>query len=477
MEAVSQFRPAAKDANKAVVHFLNRAGFGPRPGQISRVVNKGLGRYLEEQLNPRPDPPLAAQLLRFKSLKYSVATLLDIYHGRRAFGRGMPLVVEELQTAKVVRAIEAQNQLEEVLVDFWFNHFNVNLQHQFVRQSIIPYERDAIRPHVFGKFADLLRATARHPAMLFYLDNYLSRRNSTTNGKVARGLNENYGRELLELHTLGVDGGYTQEDVIAAARCFTGWSIDDLKTKGRFVFRPADHDEGPKRVFGLEVPAGGGVEDGDRVLTYLAAHPATARFVCFKLARRFVADDPPPSLVDTCARTFIETGGDLRSVTRTLFTSAEFRAAADQPRYRTPFLYLVAALRATGARVESAEPGLIWHLDKMGMRPYFCTPPTGWSDRGRDWQSSAHVYRLNFALDLANDTIRGVQVRLAPRLAAARYDAGSSVSIAAFFNREVFGGGLSERTMGAAKGLTKGHPGTVAKVAGLILSSPEMQSN
>lgn len=476
MEASSQFGAAAKDTNKAVVHLLNRAGFGPRPGQIRLILDKGLGRYLEEQLNPRADPPLAAQLLRFKSLRYSVATLLDIYHGRRAFVRGMSLVVEELQTAKVVRAIEGQNQLEEVLVDFWFNHFNVNLQHQFVRQSIIPYERDAIRPFVFGKFADLLRATARHPAMLFYLDNYLSRKNSTANGTVIRGLNENYGRELLELHTLGVDGGYSQSDVVDAARCFTGWSIDDLKSKGRFVFRAADHDQGPKRVFGLEIPAGGGVEDGERVLTYLATHPATARFVCFKLARRFVADDPPLSLVDACARKFVETGGDLRSVTRTLFTSAEFQAAADQPKYRTPFQYLAAALRATGARVESAEPGLTWHLDKMGMRPYFCTPPTGWSDRGRDWQSSAHVYRLNFALDLANDTIRGVQVRLSARLAGARYDPGSSASIAAFFNREVFGGGLSERTLEAVKGLTKDHPGTVAKVAGLILSSPEMQS-
>lgn len=458
-----------------IVHFLNRAGFGPRPGQIKAVAAKGMDRYLAEQLAPRPDPGLGDALARFEVLHYTIAQVLDIYHGRTIFGRGMPDVMEQFQSAKVVRAVTAESQLQEALVDFWFNHLNVNLQHQFVRQSILSYERDAIRPHVLGKFSDLLRASARHPAMLFYLDNHLSRRNAVVEGKVVRGLNENYGRELMELHTLGVDAGYTQEDVINAARCLTGWTIDDLKSTGRFLFRSADHDSEPKRVFGLDVPGGGGVEDGEKLLSHLSAHPATAHFISRKLAIRFVADNPPEALVTRCAQVFLATSGDLREVTRTLFTSPEFWEAKATPKFRTPFEYVVAALRATSARVESAEPGLSWHFDRMGMRPYFCTPPTGWSDRGRDWQSVAHVYRINFALDLANDTVRGVKVTLPEVIGAAGGDFRDASSITAFFNREIFGGALSAGTTAAAKGVEAGEPATVAKVAGLIMASPEMQ--
>jgi len=460
---------------EAALHLLNRAGFGPRPGSVASVLKKGTQVYLNEQLRPTADPALAAELARFKVLSYSVANILDIYHGRVLFGRGMPEVVEQFQTVKVVRAVMGANQLREALVDFWFNHFNVNLQHKFVRESILPYERDAIRPHVLGRFSDLLASTARHPAMLFYLDNYLSKKNTIIDGKVSRGLNENYGRELLELHTLGVNAGYTQEDVVNAARCFTGWTIDDLKTTGRFAFRAADHDSEPKRVFGLDLPGSGGIEEGAKLLRYLGTHPATARFVSRKLATRFVSDDPPESLVEQCAQTFISTGGDLREVTRTLFSSAEFWASAGTPKLRTPLEYIAGALRATGARVESAEPGLTWHLDHMGMRPYFCTPPTGWSDRGRDWQSSAHVYRLNFALDLGNDTVRGVKVQLPQTIASVGGSARSAASVTAFFNKEIFAGALSRPTLDAALGVEAGIPGTVAKVASLILASPEMQ--
>lgn len=463
------------DGASAAVHLLNRAGFGPRPGLLRAVLAKGPSKYLEEQLNPVPDEPLDADLVRLKSLGYSVTQMLDIYHGRTVFGRGMQDVVENVETAKLVRAVTGRNQLQEALVDFWFNHFNVNLQHQFVRQSVVPYERDAIRPYVLGRFSDLLRATARHPAMLFYLDNHLSKKNTLIAGTVVRGLNENYGRELLELHTLGVNAGYTQSDVIDAARCFTGWTIDDLKTTGRFVFRAGDHDTEPKRIFGLQIPGGGGVEDGEKLLSYLATHAATARFISRKLVMRFVSDDPPRSLVEKCAQAFVATGGDLREVTRALFTSVEFQAAAARPKFKTPFEYVVSALRAMDARVESAEPGLTWHFDHMGMRPYFCTPPTGWSDRGRDWQSSAHVYRINFALDLANDTIRGVRVKLAQVITSMGENPLSASSVAAFLNREIFGGGLSQGTLAATHGLGPEHPGLVPKVAGLILASPEMQ--
>ncbi|MBX7184834.1 MAG: DUF1800 domain-containing protein [Vicinamibacteria bacterium] len=459
----------------AAIHLLNRAGFGPRPGSVQAVMRQGIPAYLSSQLTPAADPALEAELSRFTALSFSITQVLDIYTGRVIFGRGMPDVMEQFQTAKLVRAVMGANQLQEVLVDFWFNHFNVNLQHKFVRESIISYERDAIRPHVLGRFPDLLAATARHPAMLFYLDNYLSKKNTMSDGKVVRGLNENYGRELLELHTLGVSAGYTQAHVVDAARCFTGWTIDDLKTSGRFVFKPADHDPLSKSVFGLELPKGGGIEDGEKLLRYLGTHPATARFVCRKLATRFVSDDPPKSLVDQCAQTFVSTGGDLREVTRTLFTSAEFWAAMATPKLRTPIEYVAASLRATGARVESAEPGLNWHFDRMGMRPYFCTPPTGWSDRGRDWRSSAHVYRLNFALDLANDTVRGVVVRLPQAMGLGAGASPTAASVASFFNREVFGGALSPRTLNAVQGVDGGQPGIVGKAAGLILGSPEMQ--
>ena len=460
----------------AAIHLLNRAGFGPRPGSVRAVLKQGIPAYLNSQLHPVADPALDAELARFKALSFSIKRTLDIYHGRVIFGRGMPDVMEQFQTAKLVRAVMGANQLQEALVDFWFNHFNVNLQHKFVRESIISYERDAIRPHVLGRFSDLVAATARHPSMLFYLDNYLSKKNTVADGQVVRGLNENYGRELLELHTVGVNAGYSQDHVVDAARCFTGWTIDDLKTRGRFIFKPADHDSQAKSVFGLELPKGGGIEDGDKLLRYLGTHPATARFVCHRLATRFVSDDPPKSLVDQCAETFVSTGGDLREVTRTLFTSAEFWAAMEGPKkLRTPVEYVAASLRATGARVESAEPGLNWHLDRMGMRPYFCTPPTGWSDRGRDWQSSAHVYRLNFALDLANDTVKGVAVRLPQAMSVARGSKPTATSVATFFNREVFGGGLSQRTLDAVRGVEGGLPGTVAKAAGLVLGSPEMQ--
>ena len=470
-----------KSDPRTVVHFLNRAGFGPRPGQVKEVVTKGLDGYLTEQLNPTPDPALEPELARVnKHLGYATSEIIDVAYKRIKAHSELGDIVEAYHTRRIIRAIASKNQLEENLADFWYNHFNVNARVAFVRLSVLSYENTAIRPHVLGRFRDLLGATAQHPAMLCYLDNYLSRKDTTVGGVRKIGLNENYGRELMELHTLGVTSGYTQDDVVAAARCFTGWSIDGLRispeqTRGKFVYVAADHDAKPKKVFGLDVPGGGGMEDGEKLLDYLATHPATAKFISTKLARRFVADNPPAALVDRCAATFTSTGGDIRKVMRTLFESPEFWSQETTPQLKTPYGYVVSCLRATGADVESAEPGLTWHLDNMGMQPYLCTPPTGYSDRGADWLSPSYVHRLNFALDLGNDTIQGVKVGLTDTVRRMGGNPGSADSVASFFNREVFGDALSPRTLDAVKVPPSQSPTTLAKVAGLVLASPEMQ--
>ncbi len=221
----------------------------------------------------------------------------------------------------MLRAVYSNRQLEEQLDDFWFNHFNVFADKGADRYLVTEYERDAIRPHVLGKFRDLLEATAKSPAMLFYLDNWQSVGPNAPQprgqgNKAKRGLNENYGRELMELHTLGVDGGYTQKDVTEVARCFTGWTINQPQRGGKFVFNPRLHDNGEKVVLGVTIPAGGGESDGEKVLDILAHHPATAHFISKKLAMRFVADDPPAALVDRMAETFLKTDGDIRQVMR-----------------------------------------------------------------------------------------------------------------------------------------------------------------
>jgi hypothetical protein len=463
----------SKGGPKEAVHLLNRAGFGPRPGQVREVLARGLDAYLDGQLHPVPDPSVDKALQRFKALAFSVADILRV-------GSPFSEVVEAYETAKLIRAVESKNQLQEALVDFWFNHFNVNAKSPLVLISVLPYERDAIRPHVLGKFGDLLKATAYHPAMLAYLDNYISKKDRVVNGKVLPGLNENYGRELLELHTVGVTAGYTQEDVIQAARCFTGWTIDALDEAhivppGRFIFRPEHHDTRAKQVFGLKIAAGGGISDGEKLLDYLAVHPATARFVSRKLVRRFVSDDPPEGLVERCARTFTSTDGDISRVVREIFTSDEFWAPAAARKPKTPLEYVVSALRATGSTVLAAHPGLTWHLDNMGMRPFLCNPPTGYSDRGSDWVSPAYLHRLNFALDLGNGTIQGVVVKLSDVVTHGGADSSAGASVAAFFNREIFGDGLSRRTLETVSGASAGGPSVVAKVAGLVLASPEMQ--
>jgi uncharacterized protein (DUF1800 family) len=312
----------------------------------------------------------------------------------------------------VLRAVYSERQLEEVLTDFWFNHFNVDARKGPDRLMIAEYERDAVRPRVFGRFRDLLEATAKSPAMLFYLDNWMSVDPNIDEGpRRRRGLNENYARELMELHTLGVDGGYTQQDVTEVARCFTGWTIDRPRENGPFRFAPRLHDFGRKVVLGHMIAAGGGESDGERVLDILASHPSTARFIATKLARRFISDTPPPAIVDRAAKRFRDTGGDLRDVVRTILTSREFLSPdAYGAKVKTPFEFVISALRATGADVGDATP-IVRALQQLGMPLYQCQPPTGYKDTAEAWiNTGALVDRMNFAVRLASGRLSGVSI-------------------------------------------------------------------
>jgi len=321
----------------------------------------------------------------------------------------------DLTEGKVYRAILSNRQLEEELVDFWYNHFNVFLDKGADRFLVPTYERDVIRPHVLGSFRDLLEATATSPAMLFYLDNWESvapETNRRPAGKrPTRGLNENYGRELMELHTLGVDGGYTQKDVTEVARCFTGWTIRNPQQGGGFFYNDRVHDKGEKVVLGVTIPAGGGQEDGEKVLDILARHPSTARFISRELAQRFVADDPPPALIDRMAKSFAESDGDLREVMKTMLASKEFfSAGAYRAKVKTPLEVIVSAVRATGAQVDFAAP-LVNQIAQLGEPLYRKIEPTGYSSANAEWVNSASLLgRMNFGLSLAQNKVQGVKV-------------------------------------------------------------------
>lgn len=326
-------------------------------------------------------------------------------------------VQSSLVAGKLMRAVYSERQLEELMTDFWFNHFNVSVQKEADRYYAIPYERDVIRKHAFGKFEDLLVATAQSPAMLFYLDNFqsispdarLPRRRQPQGNRAPRGINENYARELMELHTLGVNGGYTQQDVAEVARCFTGWTIDIRTVGGGFRFVPMLHDNKPKTVLGRKIDAGG-MKDGLAVLSMLAQHPATARFISTKLAQRFVADQPPASLVDAMSATFTRSGGDIREVLRTMFRSREFLSeGAYRAKVKQPFEMLVSAIRALKADV--AQPlALARSLDRLGQPLYRKQEPTGFSSLNAEWvNSAALVERMNLALGLAANRVPGVR--------------------------------------------------------------------
>ncbi len=401
------------------------------------------------------------------------------------------VVATDLTEGKLLRAIYSNRQLQELLVDFWYNHFNVFLNKGADRYLIPTYEREAIRPHVFGKFYDLLLGTAESPAMLFYLDNWQSvgadaaaqRFPRANQKKNKRGLNENYGRELLELHTLGVDGGYTQKDVIEVARCFTGWTIAGPRKGGGFDYNDKMHDKGEKVVLGHVIPAGGGMNDGLKVLAILAHHPSTAHFISLKLAKRFVADDPPPSLVNRMAETFTKTDGDLREVMRTMLASPEFWSqGAYNAKVKTPFEMIVSAVRATNADVTSAFL-LVNQLQKLGEPLYRKIEPTGYSSANAEWVSSAGLLdRMNFALALAHNRVPGVTVDITQwqtlterdpmELARGILDQDPSPQTKAAIEKALKDPDLQNQLAQNAKA---GPPQLPSLIAGLVIGSPEFQ--
>jgi uncharacterized protein (DUF1800 family) len=377
------------------------------------------------------------------------------------------LVAFDLSEGKLYRAILSNRQLEEQMVDFWYNHFNVFLDKGADRYLVPTYEREVIRPHVLGRFRNLLEATAKSPAMLFYLDNWESvgaappqRRGNTK--RPVRGLNENYARELMELHTLGVDGGYTQEDVTEVARCFTGWTIRLPRQGGDFFYNDRVHDKGEKTVLGVKIPAGGGQDDAEKVLDILSRHPSTARFISKKLAQRFVADDPPQKLIDKMARTFRDKNGDIREVMKTMLASDEFFSqTAYRAKVKTPFEMIVSAVRATGAQVDFAFP-LARQIADLGEPLYRKLEPTGYSDANSEWVNSAALLaRMNFALSLAQNKVPG------SKLDASLFN-GNPDEVA----RQVLFTDARPETLAA---IDKQVQSAKAPVVGLLLGSPDFQ--
>jgi uncharacterized protein (DUF1800 family) len=415
------------------------------------------------------DPQKRKQVLR--ALPAAAVAGLPEFQREAMAARQPPVFVnQELIDSRLYRGLYSNRQLEEVLVDFWLNHFNVFNGKGPVRMLLTGYERDAIRPHVLGRFRDMVLATARHPAMLYYLDNWQSQAPREDlpplpNNARRPGLNENYGRELMELHTLGVDGGYTQDDVIAVARAFTGWTIYDVNRIAEFQFNPAFHDRKEKIVLGQKIPAGGGEQDGVQVIDILVRHPSTAKFISKKLAQRFVADAPPAALVDRMAATFTATGGDLRAVVEVMLTSREFLSeGAWQAKLKSPLELVLSALRALGADVTDTI-ALTQRMTELGQPMYGKAEPTGYSTTRDAWSNSAgFLGRINFAGALAAGQIDGVKVDLSPLQ-------GDPEAIA----RRLLGPSLSSGTLKLVENGAKQTSLSPASIAAVILASPDFQ--
>ncbi len=416
------------NAEQRVIHFLNRISFGPTPETVQRVNRLGVSAYLDEQLAAEniADDAVDARVAALKTMRMNSRELYDLYPPPKvAQQRGMAMagpmnaprvIIYELQQARLLRAVYSQRQLYELMVDFWSNHFNVFAAKGADRWLMTQYDRDTIRPHALGKFRDLLLATAQSPAMLFFLDNWLSAspdspaaRNPMNQRR--RGINENYAREIMELHTLGVDGGYTQDDVREVARCFTGWTLRRPRGDAEFYFEPRLHDQGAKTVLRTRIPAGGGMDDGLKVIDLLSHHSSTAKFIATKLARRFVADAPPAALVDRAATVFRQSDGDIRAVVRTIIDAPEFFSAASyQAKVKKPLEFTASALRLTHAETK-ITPQLLRYLGRMGEPLFLAQPPTGYPDAGPSWISPDMLLsRMNFAADLVANRINGARV-------------------------------------------------------------------
>jgi uncharacterized protein (DUF1800 family) len=495
--------------DEAILHAMNRLAYGPRPGDVEQVRRMGLEKWIEQQLHPETinDADLNLRLERYPTLAMSSKRLLEEFphpdqnakqqgltkeqakqqyedqqkakqqqaeaqiivtgndnldkaQQQLAKLQGPNRIIAELSMAKVDRAVYSNRQLEAVMEDFWFNHFNVFANKGDDKWFLTAYERDTIRPHAIGKFSELLLATAKSPAMLYFLDNYLSadpaavarqealknfRRaryqgafaggsmptpgtfpGPATSGPVPapnaapkkpdRGLNENYGREVMELHTVGVDAGYTQQDVIQMAECLTGWTIHEPRKDPQFFFDEKIHDQAKKVVMGRAFNYGG-EKDGEEALKMLASQPATARFISTELARHFVSDNPPAPLLARMAKSFTASNGDIRTVLRTMIYSPEFWSKdAYRSKVKTPFELVASTSRALNAESTITLPLSQW-VGRMGEPLYLCQPPTGYSDKAETWvNTGALLNRLNFALAFAGDKMGGATVDLNPML-------------------------------------------------------------
>ena len=476
--AVTRVVTAARELSQReqAYHALNRLAFGPRPGDVDRVMAMGVDKWIELQLRPdriadrdaerlvadafpamgqsasallRDYPPRNAQQLQARLRSDSLLSREDTIALRREAQRNREFV-NDLVSAKVARAVVSERQLAEVMTDFWENHFNVFIGKGQLRYYLPDYSERTIRPHALGRFRDLLGAVAKSPAMLLYLDNAQSVADSgqpTLNGggpgfgrgrgraainnrRIARldsaqremleqlqqrrprGLNENYARELLELHTLGVDGGYTQQDVIEVARALTGWGLNAPRQGGGFVFRGPAHDAGSKVVLGQTLKAGRGIEDGEEVLDIVSKHPSTAMFISRKLVVRLVNDDPPDDLVERAAATFTRTDGDIREVVRTIITSNEFFSrAAYRSKVKSPFEVTVSALRALGARADTT-PFTAGLVGRLGQPLYGHQAPNGWPETGAAWiNTGAILNRINLGILVASGRVPGAPLR------------------------------------------------------------------
>jgi uncharacterized protein (DUF1800 family) len=397
-------------------HLLNRAAFGPRPGQVKQIETLGAEAWIAQQLayETLDDSACDLRLRRYDTLNLKAIDL-------RSFGWDENYIAGELTAATVTRAVYSERQLFERMVEFWTDHFNIYAFKDNVIFLKSVDDREVIRRHALGSFGDLLRASAHSPAMLRYLDNTLNMRGQP---------NENYAREIMELHTLGVNGGYTEQDVKAVARCLTGWTMDG---QNEFQFRADWHDTGEKIVLGHTIPAGGGQDDAEHVLDILIDHPATARFVSTKLVRHFVADEPPSGSIDACVATWRDTHGDLRAVMRTLLTHPGFASAP--PKFKRPFDLAVSFMRAADVNY-NGDPKIMNVLEKLGQRPFAWPRPDGYPDIALRWGGNL-VDRWNFGIDALAARLPGVQFDLWALAKLGGAD-GDLTSLLGFFARLFF---------------------------------------
>jgi len=489
------YRKAGLTERQAAAHLLSRFTYGPGPGQVDAVVRMGLEKWFAQQLDGTLSDdsldqaldhydalkltneqvintyPRAGQVVRMairdgvvnkdsvKADRKEYRDLIQSYMQEKGYKREQELF-RQFICQKILRAAYSQNQLREVMTDFWFNHFNVSITKNDCAEFIPAYERDVIRPSALGSFSEILLKTAKSPAMSYYLDNFSSSapmpdgkmqavpavQGVTPTGEAVadaadnfrrnnRGLNENYAREVMELHTLGVDGGYTQQDVTQAARVLTGWGVYPMTEQGKgavrrfsdeqmarrgfvhegdFFFNANRHDKGSKTVLGHFFPAGGGYEEGVELLEILAHHPSTAAFITRKIAVRFVSDNPPQSLLDKMATTFREKNGDIRQVLITMVTAPEFwNAEAVREKTKSPFELAIGAVRSLHGTIEQPYQLYTW-IARMGEKKYYYQAPTGFPDKGAYWINAGSLLnRMNFGLALASGRVPGVRIDLA----------------------------------------------------------------